>query len=176
MAIFDITSRAGLAIPRSRKWRLNRIPRSISRNGAMRAGRPRRRQVFTARNFIEQFFARGRSRRGRNRQGNVWRMWRDMASGAAQFAELVWRVLPRNRSQLTRRSRPFFRGANACAPSVVASRVNNPSACVPDAVVSLSVSSTAHIHHGTTGSEIAEQSSEWLSQLMIILHLEYFTD
>lgn len=74
------------------QWRLNRIPRSISRNGRDREA------SFRGEEFHWTVLCpRPRSVAVRNRQGNVCRMWQDMASGAAQFAELVWRVLPRNR-------------------------------------------------------------------------------
>lgn len=74
------------------QWRLNRIPRSISRNGRDREA------SFRGEEFHWTVLCpRQRSVAVRNRQGNVCRMWQDMASGAAQFAELVWRVLPRNR-------------------------------------------------------------------------------
>lgn len=76
------------------------------------------RRVFAAWNFIEQFFARGALRSvaaviGREMSAGCWQ---DMASGAVQFAELVWRVLPQNRSQLTRwmpKSRRFSRSSVA---------------------------------------------------------------
>jgi len=96
------------------QWRLNRIPRSISRNGRdVRGGFSRQR--ISLNSSLP------------NRQGNACRMWRDMASGAAQFAELVRRVLPRNRSQLTRRMpKSAFFQAQVCAEC---HRVNNPLAC-----------------------------------------------
>lgn len=132
------------------------------------------RRVFAAKNFIEQFFARGRDpSRGRNRQGNVCRMWQDMASGAALFAELVWRVLPRNRSQLTRwmpKSGVFPRGECMCVLllHVKCRRVNNPLACpwYPKSHVTARVS-VVRTHHGATGFKI--MTERWLSYLMIIM-------